>query len=40
MPKKRKMGKKFKDKRDRKIYNEELVIRGEFYFDFDFLENY
>lgn len=40
MPKKERWGKKFKDKRDWKIYNEELVIRGEFYFEFEFLENW
>lgn len=40
MVKTKRWGKKFKDKRDWKIYNEELIIRGEFYFDFDFLENW
>lgn len=40
MVKKERWGKEFKDKRDWKIYNEELVLRGEFYFDFGFLENW
>lgn len=40
MAKNKRWGKEFKDKRDWKIYNEELVIRGEFYFDFGFLENW
>lgn len=31
-------GNPFKDKRNWKIYHEELVIRGDFFFDFDFLE--
>ena len=33
-------GKKFKDDRDWSKYNEELVIRGEFYLDLDFVENW
>ncbi|PIN87952.1 IS5/IS1182 family transposase [Candidatus Woesearchaeota archaeon CG10_big_fil_rev_8_21_14_0_10_32_24] len=33
-------GKKFEDTRDWKVYHEELIIRGEFFFDFDFLENW
>ena len=33
-------GKPYKDYRDWKTYHEELVIRGEFFFDFDFLENW
>jgi hypothetical protein len=40
MTKSKRWGKKFKDKRNWKIYDEELVLRGEFYFDFDFLENW
>jgi hypothetical protein len=28
------------NKRNRKEYNEELVVRGEFYFDFDFSDNW
>ena len=40
MVKNERWGKKFKDVRDWKIYNEELVLRGEFYFDFGFLENW
>lgn len=31
-------GKPFKDLRDWKVYHEELIIRGEFFMDFDFLE--
>lgn len=33
-------GKKFKDRRNWKVYHEELIIRGEFFFNFDFLENW
>jgi len=33
-------GKKFKDQRNWKIYHEELILRGEFFFDFEFLENW
>ena len=33
-------GKKHKDKRDWKEYNEQLVVRGEFYLDFDFVANW
>lgn len=33
-------GKKFVDNRDWKPYNEELVVRGEFYLDFDFVDNW
>jgi hypothetical protein len=40
MVKNKRWGNPFKDKRDWKIYNEELVIRGEFYFDFKFLDNW
>lgn len=38
--KRERWGKKFEDKRNWKIYHEELIIRGEFFFDFDFLENW
>ena len=30
------MGKKFEDTRNWKVYHEELIIRGEFFFDFSF----
>jgi len=40
MVKTKRWGKTFKDKRNWKIYHEELIIRGEFFFDFDFLENW
>jgi len=40
MVKTERWGKKFKDKRNWKIYHEELIIRGEFYFDFEFLDNW
>jgi len=40
MVKLEKWGKKFKDARDWKVYHEELIIRGEFFVDFDFLENW
>lgn len=33
-------GNKFEDKRNWKVYHEELIIRGEFFFNFDFLENW
>lgn len=33
-------GKKFVDKRDWKAYNEELVVRGKFYLDFDWVKNW
>jgi len=33
-------GNNLEDKRDWKVYHEELIIRGEFFFDFDFLENW
>lgn len=33
-------GKRFKDKRNWKIYHEELITRGEFFIDFDFLESW
>ena len=33
-------GKEFKDRRDWRQYNEELVIRGEFYLDLGFVENW
>jgi len=38
--KRKRWGNPFKDKRNWKIYHEELIIRGEFFFDFDFLENW
>ena len=40
MVKLEKWGEKFKDARDWKVYHEELIIRGEFFVDFDFLENW
>jgi len=40
MVKNERWGRKFIDVRNWKIYHEELVIRGEFYFDFSFLENW
>lgn len=33
-------GKKFVDKRNWKKYNEELVVRGEFYLDFDWIDSW
>ena len=33
-------GKTYKDKRNWKEYNEELVIRGTFFFDFDFVDQW
>ena len=33
-------GKTYKDKRNWKEYNEELVIRGKFFFDFDFVDQW
>ena len=33
-------GKKFKDTRNWKVYHEELITRGEFFIDFDFLKNW
>ncbi len=33
-------GKEFKDKRDWKLYNEQLVVRGEFYLDLSFRERW
>jgi hypothetical protein len=38
--KRERWGKRFEDKRNWKIYHEELIIRGEFFFDFEFLENW
>ena len=38
--KRERWGKKFEDRRNWKVYHEELIIRGEFFFDFDFLENW
>lgn len=40
MAKTKRWGKKFKDKRDWKIYHEELITRGEFFIDLNFLENW
>lgn len=40
MVKTERWGNPFEDKRNWKIYHEELIIRGEFYFDFDFLDNW
>lgn len=40
MAKRERWGNKFEDKRNWKVYHEELIIRGEFFFDFDFLENW
>lgn len=38
--KRERWGKPFNDKRTWKVYQEELIIRGEFFFDFDFLDNW
>lgn len=38
--KRKRWGKKFKDTRNWKVYHEELITRGEFFFDLDFLENW
>lgn len=40
MPKKRRWGKKYEDKRDWKVYNQKLVKRGEFYINPRFLETW
>jgi hypothetical protein len=40
MAKTKKWGKKFKDKRNWKIYHEELITRGEFFIDLNFLGNW
>ena len=40
MAKGERWGKKFEDTRNWKVYHEELIIRGEFFFDFSFLENW
>ena len=40
MAKNKRWGNNFEDKRDWKVYQEELIIRGEFFFDFGFLENW
>jgi len=40
MVNKERWGKRIKDERNWKIYHEELIIRGEFFFDFEFLENW
>ena len=39
MPKTERWGKKFKDKRDWATYNAKLIKRGEWFFDFSFLES-
>ena len=39
-PKKNRWGKKQKDSRNWVEYNEQLVVRGEFYLDFDFVDNW
>jgi len=39
MAKTKRWGKKFKDKRDWQEYNAKLIKRGEWFFDFSFLEN-
>lgn len=39
MPKPERWGKKFKDKRDWDEYNSKLIKRGEWFFDFSFLES-
>jgi hypothetical protein len=38
--KRERWGKKFKDERNWKIYHEELITRGEFFIDLNFLENW
>ncbi len=38
--KRKRWGEPFKDNRNWKMYHEELVTRGEFYFDFDFLDRW
>ena len=40
MVKKKRWGKKYKDKRDWKLYNKQLVKRGEFYINLSFLETW
>ena len=40
MVKSKRWGSPFKDKREWKVYHKELIIRGEFFFDFDFLERW
>ena len=40
MAKNKRWGKKFLDERDWKVYHEELVTRGEFFIDLNFLENW
>src|SRR3989338_1174241 len=37
---KKRWGKKFVDKRDWVAYNEELVVRGEFYLDYDWIDSW
>jgi len=38
--KRERWGKEFKDHRNWEVYHEELIIRGEFFFDFYFLDNW
>jgi len=40
MPKRERWGKKFEDKRDWKIENEKYVVRGEFFFDLEFVKSW
>lgn len=40
MPKKKRWGKKYKDKRDWKLENEKYVVRGEFLLDLDFVKSW
>ena len=40
MVKSERWGKKYEDKRDWKSYNEELVVRGEFLFELDWVKNW
>ena len=40
MKERKRWGKKFKDKRDWRKYNEELVVRGEFYLDCKWVRNW
>ncbi len=40
MAERKRWGKKFKDKRDWRKYNEQLVVRGEFYLDCEWVRNW
>ena len=40
MPKRKRWGKKYEDKRDWKLYNKQLIKRGEFYINPSFLETW